>query len=280
MANKKNNIFDDAFRKNFLKMADYGTLNEYLKNMEKLSKKGGRYMEMYNSDLEYLLHLNDNYFQDGGNFFGLITGQNNDSKRIMSEQPVCDTEGYIRKINNLAENSYCAFITQKTAKCNNSCESRLEEMNLIKQVLKNESTCQKTGKDWEMALRKFIDIIICCGELFSKDEYEVFRKVYFKEISKLIVTNPKFLLETYNYLNKVLKNEKNKISEEFMKKYSELRKRKKSEQISQQEYKKIKDELIKEYILKGGPDGFSIVYTSKIAEKIINSYKNLLIKTQ
>lgn len=276
MANNKHNIFDERYRKNFLKIADYKTLNEYLKNMEKLSKKGPKYLAMYNADLEYMLGINDNYFQDGGNIFNLLTGRSDVSKRLLTEQPVCDTEGYITKINSLAQNSYCTFVTQQTKKCDNRCESRLEEMKLIQQVLKTELTCQKTGNDWQLAIKKFIDIIICCGDLFSKDEYEIFRTIYFKEISKLIVENSKYLIEAYNYLSKILKNERNKISEEFIKKYSELKKNKK--QHSSQEYKDKKDKLIKEYIEKNGRDGFSIVYTSTIVEKILNSYKNFIKK--
>lgn len=34
-----NNIFNDEYRRNFLKNADYKSLNDYLKNMDKLSKK-------------------------------------------------------------------------------------------------------------------------------------------------------------------------------------------------------------------------------------------------
>ena len=53
----KNKLFDDNYRENFLRTADPLTLNDYLKNMEKLARKGGKYLEMYNKDLYYLINL-------------------------------------------------------------------------------------------------------------------------------------------------------------------------------------------------------------------------------
>lgn len=269
-----NNIFNDEYRRNFLKGADYKLLNEYLKNMDRLSKKGGQYLDMYNKDIEFMLTLNDMQPQNGGGIFSLLMKQE-PSKNLMSEQQVCNTEAYIGKINNITKNSYCSLTTQQTNNCNNTCESRFEELNLIKQALTNDASCKSYNKDWMVAIRKFVDIMLCCGTLFSKDEYEPLRTIYFKDLTKIITRNPKFLKETYVYLGKLLQNERAKLSEEFMKKYSELRKKKQT--LSNQQYKDEKEKLIKSYIENLGPTGFQTVYASKFVEKVINSYKNLMV---
>lgn len=270
-----NDIFNDEYRKNFIKKANYKSLNDYLKNMEKLSKKGGIYLEMYNKDLEFMLIQNDTY-QNGGNIFNLLTGsKSNPNNKLMSEQPVCDTEGYIGRINSITKNSYCSLVTQQTNNCNNRCSNRFNEFESIKQALNNNISCKSNNKDWVRAIHKFVDIMLCCGNLFSKDEYEPLRTIYFKDLTKIITHNPKFLKETFSYLGKILQNERGKLSEEFMKKYLELRNKKNT--FTSQQYKEEKEKLIKYYIEVLGPNGFQTVYMSKFVEKIINSYKNLMV---
>jgi len=270
-----NNIFNDEYRRNFLKNADYKSLNDYLKNMDKLSKKGGNYFDMYTKDLEYIITLNDTQFQDGGNVLNMLMGKKTDTnKNIMSEQPVCDTEGYIGRINNITKNSYCSLVTQQTNNCNNKWTNRFNELELIKHALTNNVSCKTTNTDWIKSIRKFIDIILCCGSSFSKDEYEPLRTIYFKHITKIITHNPKFLKEAYSYLGRLLQNEKDKISEEFMKKYSELRNKKQT--MSGQQYKTEKEKLIKYYIENLGINSFQTVLTSKFVEKVIHAYKKLM----
>jgi hypothetical protein len=271
-----NNIFNDSYRKNFIKNADYKSLNDYLKNMDKLSKKGGRYVDMYNKDLEFILTLNDTQYQNGGNIFNLFTVTKSDgSKRILSEQqPVCDTEGYVNRITNITKNSYCSLVTQQTNNCDNTCVNRFNELDIIKKVLDDNISCKTNTFDWVKAVHKFIDIVLCCGDLFSKDEYEPFRTIYFKELSKIITHNENFLKESFGYLTKILQNERGKLSDEFMKKYSDLRLKKQT--LTKIQYKSDKDKLIKEYIVKLGPNGFQTIYSSKMVEKIVNAYKNLM----
>jgi hypothetical protein len=265
-------IYNDDHRRTFLRNADPRSLNEYLKNMEKLSKRKPQYMEIYTKDLDFLLNVNDAQYQNGGNilnFFGGGKNNNNNSEKQATE--VCNTEVYVNRIKNITQNSYCAITTQKTKNCDNTCDNRFNELQLIKQILVNDASCIKSGNDWIKAITKFIDIMICCGTTFSLEQYEPLRTVYFKELSKVIANNPKFTKEAYFYLNKILSNEKNRLSTDFMKAYSKLRSEK--TKTTRTQYDAAKEKLIGEYIVKLGPLGFQIVYTSKFVEKVINAYK-------
>lgn len=270
MANN-NNIFDDEYRRNFIKTADYKSLNSYLKTMDKLSQKGGKYKEIYYKDLDYVMSINDTHYQDGGDLFGLLTDKPQSAGQYMTEQPVCDTEGYIKRINNLTQNTFCSLTTQQTKLCDNRCEARLAELEKIKTVLDAEKQNVKTGNDWVKAIHKFIDIVVCCGQTFAKDNNKIFRELYFKYLSKLIISDKKFLHEAFNYLGKILQNEKGKLSEDFMRKYSDLRVKKNS--MTTEEYRNKKQALMSEYIVNLEPRGFETVYTSKLVEKILNAYK-------
>lgn len=269
-----NMIFDDNYRRTFIKNADHKSLNSYLKNMEKLSMKGGKFKEIYDKDLEYILDLNDKYYQDGGDLLGLLTEKHTQDNRQMTEQPVCDTEGYLKRINNLTQNTYCSLTTQQTKLCDNRCVARLQELEMIKKVLYSDKDCIQTNNEWKTAIRKFIDIVLCCGETFAKPENETFRFIYFRDLSKLITSNKKFLQEAFYYLGRVLQNERNKVSDEFMRKYSEMRLKKQT--MTKDQYNIMKQNLMREYIIKLDPKGFEMVYTSKLVEKVLNSYKNMM----
>lgn len=274
MSNQINtNILNPEYRKNFLRKADVNGINEYLKYMEKLSKRGPNYLQLYSDDIDFLLNSNDSAFQIGGNIFSLLTGKK-ENNQIVSE--VCDTQNIVNKLNNITGNSFCSLTTQKTKKCDNRCETRMDELNNIRDVLKKENSCASASMDWIPAIRKFSDIVLCCGSVFSQAEYEPFRTIHFKEIAKIISHNPKFTKESFNYLARIFKNEKNKLSDEFMKKYHELRKKKNS--LSSEQYHIEKSNLITTYINKYGDKGFEIVYASKLFEKVINSYRMLQTK--
>jgi hypothetical protein len=271
-----NRIFDDKYRENFMRAADPISLNSYLKNMNKLAKrKGGKFMEIYNKDLTFLVGLNDTMYQDGGDLSTLFSQL--PKKQIaprydnqMTE--VCDTEAYIGRINNITKNSYCTLTTQDTGICDNTCETRFQELETIKKVLNPD--CRSMNLNHIKAIRKFIDIVICCGDVFTKTEYEPLRTIYFKDLSKVVTKNDGYLREAFSYLTKILQNEKNKLSEEFMRDYSTLRKAKSSTPRAQ--HKANKEKLIGNYITKLGPEGFQKVYSSKLVEKVINSYKKMM----
>ena len=263
------NVYNFEYRKNFMRNADVNSLNEYLKYMEKLSKKGDKYLTLYNEDIDFLVNSSS---QSGGNILDILLGQKTAKSNIDPvASEVCNTEGIFNKLNNITGNSFCSLTTQQTKKCDNRCESRLDEVNLIRNVLNKENTHPNSTMDWISAIRKFSDIVLCCGNVFSKNEYELFRTVYFKDILKIISHNPKFTREAFNYLGKILRNEKNKLSDEFMKRYSELRSIK--NKFTPQQYKNEKANLINYYISKYGDKGFETIYSSKMVEKIIHSFK-------
>lgn len=244
-----NRIFDDKYRENFLRNSDPLALNDYLKNMERLSRKGGKYLEMYNKDMIFLLELNDTVFQDGGNIGSIFSRSQTKSNTqeqtpIVTEQP-CDTEVYIGRINN---------ITNKIVQSTNT------DLEIIKKALIDNSDYNNKKK----AIIKFIDTIMHQDSVFIK-EYDDIRIKYIKELSNLIAKNNDYMKEAFVYLTKILQTNKNIISEEFMKDYINLRNKK-----ILPEYELLKEKLINDYNKKLGIEK---VYASKFVEKVINEYK-------
>lgn len=248
-----NKIFDDKYRENFLRSADPIALNDYLKNMQRLSQKGGKYLDMYSKDMIYLLDLNDTVYQDGGNL-GSIFAFNQPTNNTMSELPP-NTEAYINKLHG---------ITQKTIIKQSIVP--VSELEIIKQTLQ----CSNQGLNQDSKKKtiiQFIDIVLYCDSVFMK-EYDTVKINNLKELFKIITNNHEYLMESFMYLTKILQTNKNKISEELMKEYIELRKKKPN--INPHEYKYFKDKLTNDYINKIGTEK---VYASKFVEKIINAYK-------
>jgi len=247
-----NKIFDDKYRENFLRSADPIALNDYLKNMQRLSQKGGKYLDMYNKDMIYLLDLNDTVYQDGGNL-GSIFSNNN----IMSQQSELppNTEAYIDKLHG---------ITQKTIIKKGIVPVSVSELEIIKQTLQGSNQSKESTKK---TIIQFIDIVLYCDSVFMK-EYDTAKINNLKELFKIITNNHEYMMEAFMYLTKILQTNKNKISEELMKEYIELRKKKPN--INPHEYKYFKDKLTNDYINKIGTEK---VYASKFVEKIINAYK-------
>lgn len=239
-----NRIFDDKYRENFIKTADILTLNDYLKNMQRLSRKGGKYLEMYNKDIAYMLELNDDY-QDIGNTASFLSNPLNS----LTEQPV-NTEVYLDRFNN---------ITQKVV---NNSKSISDLENIIDILLDNKKSYDEKKK----TIYKFIDNLFNHNDIFIK-EYTDTKINDTLKIANIISKNIDYMKDAFLYLTKVLQNNRNKISEEFMKDFIELRNKK---QINVKEYQLIKNKLIKEYSDKIGTER---VYTSKFVEKIINAYK-------
>ena len=103
---KQNNIFNTEHRRKFIKNTTINTLNEYLKNLQKLSLKGGKYLDIYNEDINFLMDNDDvieNIFQKGGNIFDMLVG-NKKGESKKSEINVGDTEVFVKNINNLTRN--------------------------------------------------------------------------------------------------------------------------------------------------------------------------------
>lgn len=235
-------LFDDNSRMKLISTMDFKTLNEYIKNMDRIAKrKGGKYLEIYNKDLDYIMSLNDTEYQDGGNLFSLF-GTNNkknndddddDEKQVTMTEQVCDTEGYVQRINNIMN------------------KAPQKETDLVK--LKNTLTTTKN----KALVQKFIDIVKSVDNTLTQKEYNLI-----KDITKTIVNDKVSLKDAFEYMGKVL--DKSAVSQELVQKLSILRTQK--SKLGKQQYNNEKDQLIKKYIKDLG---FKNVCISKLTEKII-----------
>jgi len=239
-------LFDDNIRRKLISTMDFKTLNDYLKNMDRMAKrKGGKYLEIYNKDLEYTMTLTDTEYQDEGNIFSLSGIQNNninntnnndssdEEKQTTMTEQVCDTEAYVQRINNII----------------NKTPQKETELNLIKTKItkNNDKNC----------IYRFIDIIKSIDNSLTQNEYNLI-----KELTKIITKDKILIKDAFDYMGKALG--KTDVSQEFIQKLSELRSKK--TKMSKQQYNNEKDILIKNYIKKSG---FKTVCISKLVEKII-----------
>lgn len=270
---ENNNIYNESYRRNFLKNADFRSLNSYLMNMEKLSKKkGGKYLEMYNKDLDFLLQLGDKE-QNKSNLFNFIGGGDlNKYSNFTLTETVCNTEGYLVKLNNITKNAFPTLDIMMSETDHNT-KATLEELESIKNTLIDETFDPTPEKKWLSAIKRYINIIINAENYFSEEEYYVISTTYFREIPKLITANKNFIKESFLYLNKIINNNPTKISKNFVKAFAELRENKNN--MSKEDFDKKKEDLIINFIEKGG---FGLTMTSKFVEKLIDSYKKSLDK--
>lgn len=250
-----NNIFNKDYRRNFIKNSDNITLNEYLKNIEKLSKKGGKYLDIYNEDLTYLGELSDamedDIFKRKGNIFDMIFGNSNlnineeESEEDIDNSPPCNTEAFVNKINK---------ITQKDFN-KPKIDEETNELNKIKYFLENN---QFNNSEWINIINRYIEILLN----HTKENKQL------NTIFKQILQNPKYLKQAYYQTMKILNSDKDKkISMEFIKYYRDLRKNK--DTMDKNKYKTIKERLINEQIKKLGPNANILINKSKLVEKII-----------
>lgn len=86
-----NNFYDKIARRKYIQKCDWQNLNDYLKYIEKLSQKGGKYLDIYIEDCEFILNtpnLCNNIFEKSNNIINM-----NEKDEIL------DTEVCIQKIN-------------------------------------------------------------------------------------------------------------------------------------------------------------------------------------
>lgn len=258
MSNKNGSIFNNElfnadYRKNLLKSFDVISLNEYLKYMEKLSKKGDMYLQMYNEDIDFLLNMNNE--QNPQDTFNLLMFKPTSKTGIMTEN-INNTEGIFNKLKS---------ITDKIIEIN-----KIDELKDIMKLLKKENDVQNSVNNWISQIRKYCDIVINCESILLGNDMNLFRNIYFKEILRIISHNPKFSKETFNYLFNNLKNEKHKLSYEIIQKCAELRSKK--GQMTLAQYKTEKGKLMEIFIKN---KGLTVVYVSKLVEKMIRIQKKI-----
>ncbi len=241
-------LFDNKYRKEFIKNADFNVLNSYLKGMEKLSKKGGKYLEMYNDDIEYL--LDESIFPTDTNSLNMFFGSNtsNSNRSMNTESAMCDTETNIKHINKII-----GSIPQK---------NYFDELNKIDNNIRGDRDIKET-------LKNFINIVVTCSTIHNLDEYQI--EHFFKTITSLIKDNKAAIYEGYKYFNTVLKTHKKKIIIDFIKKMSVL-KDKKNNDPTFSTYK-----IEKEILIQNSCDiyGFESVMATILFNKIYNAYNKM-----
>jgi hypothetical protein len=260
-----NKIFDKKYRERFLRVADTSTLNTYLKQMEKLSKKGGRYLEIYNSDIDYIVN------NDTVEFGSLINHIGGKDSSLTETERVCDTIGYIDKLQNITSNTLCNTLNQKTQSCSNSCISKLKEIEKIEEVLQNDKLNSPSNNDWKIAINKFIELSICCGKEITSDPHLLFHSLSYTMISDLIVKTDKYLNFAYDLLGKMLKLDPSTVDMELIRKFNNLRCLKVKDPAK---YSEEKIKLINNELTSRNDRDRNKIFVSKIVEKIINAKRS------
>ncbi len=238
-------LFDNKYRKKFIKNAGFNELNEYLKGMEKLSKKGGKYLEIYNEDIAYL--LDESIFPTNTNSLNIFCG-NKSNRSTNTESEMCDTETNIKHINKIIGN-----VPQI---------NYFDELNKIEDNIRNDQHIKNT-------LKNFIDIVISCSSLNDISEYQI--ENFFKTITSLIKDNKTAIYEGYKYFNTILKNHKKKIIVDFIKKMCVLKDKKKNDP-TYLNYKIEKEILIQNYC---DIYGFESIMATILFNKIYNAYNKM-----
>lgn len=250
-------IFDNNYRITFIQNADFKTLNEYLKNMERLSKKGGKFLELYNKDVEYL--LNHDIFDSGPDALNLFFATD-------SEVAIGDTETNIQHINKITQNTINKNAPTNT-KIKNNIVQKLNELNKIEICIRDEYD-QYNDQSIKNSVRNFINIIMSCSLMVSDGESKQNLMYYFKIITSLIKDNKIAIEEGYKYFSGILKKNNSKIIIDFIKKSKVLRNDK--NKIPYQQYKKQKNDLIQDSISLYGIDN---ILTSILFNKIYTEHK-------
>lgn len=268
-----NNILDTEYRKKFLSSADNKSLNKYLKYIEGLAKKNNKYMEIYQTDLEYVMELNEKQYHVNNNVFGIFKGIDFSTTEC-SEMP-CNTEGFVTKINTVFTNNANKNNVNPPPSINNvNISNTTEHINAsknkfseLKFILQKLATPQSNHSIY---IEKFIDAILSLNTIENNENesnyYVHIFKEYYKKILKTIITDKQFLLETFNSIGKMIK--KSDISEEFMKKCNLLKADKKK--LSSEQYAKNKFFMFQEYEKE---IGIKKMYVSILVNKVIHAYK-------
>jgi len=239
-------LFDNNYRRMFIKNADFKVLNEYLKGMEKLSKKGGRYLEIYNADIEYL--LDDDIFPPDTISLDMFFGNRPNNNSNYTESAICDTETNLNHINKIIDISH-----------NKNVQDYLNKLNKIEDDLRNDNNIKHTVKN-------FIDIVVLCSLINSLSESQI--QEYFKNITSLIKDNKTAIYEGYKYFDVVLKKHKKKIIIDFIKKMSVLKKNKNNN---------VNYKLEKDILIQNSCDiyGFESIMVTILFNKIYSAYKTM-----
>jgi hypothetical protein len=245
-----NKFYDDNYRRKFIRQADFKTLNNYLFMMEKMSKKSGKILEIYNKDVEFL--VNNDIFEKVSDDV-LFSNQ--------SDIYLGNTETNIKNINKLIDNN------------NDKYNNNFIELNNIEICIRNENNNAYNDRNVRMAAKRFIEIIMGCSSMVNNNE-ELLNSImyYFKTITSLIKDDKVAIKECYSFFSIILKKDKSKIIMDFMKKLNNLRNKKKDMKDKPELYKQEKNILIQTNI---DLYGLESILTTILFDKIYKEFKKI-----
>jgi len=223
------------------------TLNTYLWNMENLSKrKGEPYTKMYKEDVEYVINLapNNNMFGGGNSLLDFFFKDTSKTKQATNNEHSLETmhtEQCIKKIhsihddiksNNLEKNTLCA----KCLTGDNRCEAKIDELPRLKRNIKyGKKVDPKNVRNSKPSLgneidelvydsmKKFIDVLFCCGGSLELEENKINIERYIPKINQLILTKPAKYIEHLNkYIEMLKKHEPGKLYEKYITEFVQL----------------------------------------------------------
>ncbi len=236
-------IYNSTERRKFLETSDIVSLNKYLKQMEKLSKKNDKYKKIYDEDIMFLSEQTFTDYQNKCSVYYMMTGKRiNGDNFPATESEICNTEAIIDKVNNVVSQ----VISKKDLV---ECDTPKNDLNFILGALTNRNM---ETNDWVKSIRKFVDNVV-----FSPNDSEIYKK-----IMKAIASDPQFIAEAFDYLSGVIKNNKQKISMRLINGYTALRNKKKT--LPKIEYTKMKNNMFSQ----SANANFSIAFVSRFVEKI------------
>lgn len=243
----QNHIDDINSRRNFIKNASHKQLNEYLKTIEKLSKKGGKYLEIYNADIQFILEMSDNEISNGSSLLGNFT-----RNPLDSEVPL-NTEMYVNKINDMTQN------------IQHKWDNEIIKLNTIKSSITNDKSVD--------SINKFVEFIFEMGihknDFFKSDMYKDIEEAYFKPIINDIIKSRTKISHIYKIFAKLDKSYSHHVNNDFVAKLVKFK-------LSKETDKNYKENKQQFYQTSEQKLGVFTFFISCIVAKILVNYKKYM----
>lgn len=240
----QNNIDDINSRRNFIKNASHKQLNDYLKMLEKLSKKGGKYLEIYNADIQFILDMSDNEIASGSSLLGNFTRNPTDS-----EVPL-NTVMCLNKINNMTQSAQHKW------------DNEIVRLNTIKSAINSDKSID--------GINNFVGFIFEMGSnkngIFNSDIYKDIEEAYFKPIITEIIKSRTRISHIYKIFSKLDKAHSQYVDNNFVVKYTKFKATKTTDpnyKENKQKFNKLNDQML----------GTFSFFVSCLVGKILINYK-------
>lgn len=264
---------DKNYRINFIKNADFRTLNKYLKNLETLSKKGGQYLKMYNEDMDYILNNDNNNEETEQETINIFFGNAHNN----TDLSICNnTEMIMHNINQITQNVMMKNPNNTQQQNQHSIfakqQSVTDDLHKIEQCINLYNMSFDNNKSNEKSVREsirlLINIVLRCSKC-DDDDMTTLRD-HIKIIMSLIKDNKIAIVEGHKYFGSKLQNHKNKIIIKLLQDLLALKNKKNN--MNYDLYKQTKNNLIQESIKNNGIEN---TLTSLLFSCIYNAYKKI-----